>query len=176
MGNDPDGLILGKDGNLYGLTTFGSNGYGSVFRIMPDNTFTNLHVFNGADGARPWGRLLEATDGNLYGTTTAGGTNFMGTVFRLNPTGSAFSTLYSFSEATGWQATGGLVETSDGSIYGSTSLGNGIIFKMTFAGDLMTVTNLTQVTGFGLVPLTLASDGSIWGLPGLEARITAALF
>ena len=163
VGDDPGGLTLGNDGQLYGIMTFGSGGDGSVFAIAPDNTVTVLHVFNGADGARPFGKLLLATDGNLYDSTAFGGPNNAGTVFRISPPGSTFSNLYSFSDTTGWQA-GGLLETADGWLYGSTSLGaNQIIFKINFAGDLQTVTNLTQSTGFGLLPLILMRDGSIWG-------------
>src|SRR5262249_6209287 len=91
VGHDPSGLILGNDGNLYGVSTFGGIGSGSIFAFTPQTDFNALrplHVFSGGDGVRPWGKLLQATDGNLYGTTTSGGPNFLGTVFRMSPTGS----------------------------------------------------------------------------------------
>lgn len=165
-GDDPGGLTLGNDGQLYGIMTFGTDANGSAFAIAPDNTVTVLHQFYATDGVRPEGRLLQATDGNLYDTTSAGGPNGLGTVFRISPAGNTFSNLYSFSNATGWQA-GSLLETPDGWLYGSTSLGalNQIIFKINFAGDFKTVTNLTQTTGYGLLPMILARDGSIWGTP-----------
>src|SRR5437899_5562613 len=40
IGDDPSGLILGNDGNLYGLSKFGTNGSGSVFAVAPDHTLT----------------------------------------------------------------------------------------------------------------------------------------
>ena len=161
---DPSGLIVGKDGSIYGVTTFEFGGSGSVFSVSPDGTVSVLHVFGGEDGVRPWGKLLQGLDGNLYGTTTFGGSNDLGTVFQVSTDGRSFSSLYSFTWATGYQPIGSLVQTADGCIYGTTSLGEETIYKISPIGNLTIITNLYSVTGSGLAPLTLAHDGSIWAI------------
>jgi uncharacterized repeat protein (TIGR03803 family) len=90
-GNQPyDSLVQATDGNLYGTTAGGgtSNGYGTIFSISPDGTFTTLHIFDQTDGSSPDGGLLQATDGNFYGITTYGAVNNCpdgcGTVFSLS--------------------------------------------------------------------------------------------
>jgi uncharacterized repeat protein (TIGR03803 family) len=98
--NPHAGLILGKDGNLYGTTPAGGpiqnsnypQGCGTIFRITTNGVFTSLYSFgaitnaNGyaLDGAQPQAALIQASDGNFYGTTTLGGSNNLGTVFRLS--------------------------------------------------------------------------------------------
>jgi uncharacterized repeat protein (TIGR03803 family) len=80
-------LVEGTDGNFYGTTSEGgTNGNnGTIFQITPSGTLTNLHDFDGADGATPFGGLVQGTDGNFYGTTNSGGSRtFYGTVFRLS--------------------------------------------------------------------------------------------
>lgn len=75
------GVILGKDGNIYG-TTLGSTsgncmeGCGVVFMLDRSQGWaeTILHSFvGGTDGAYPWAPLLLDENGNVYGTTVAGG-------------------------------------------------------------------------------------------------------
>src|SRR5689334_6274384 len=47
-------LILGRDGNFYGTAAIGGQqncwncGYGTVFRLAPDGTFTVLYEFSGS--------------------------------------------------------------------------------------------------------------------------------
>jgi len=94
-------MVQATDGNLYGTTNGGgpdsvfgefTGGLsdGTVFKITPEGELTNLHNFGGADGAGPWGGLVQATDGNLYGTTVEGGNGpncglgGCGTVFSLS--------------------------------------------------------------------------------------------
>jgi hypothetical protein len=65
--------------------------YGTVFKISPNGTLTDLHRFgsvmstNGIplDGANPVAGLVQGTDGSFYGTTTGGIYGYGGTVFRL---------------------------------------------------------------------------------------------
>jgi uncharacterized repeat protein (TIGR03803 family) len=77
---------LGSDGNFYGTCyRGGANGDGTIFRISPAGSLTNLHTFTGGvEGAFPQGPVVQGSDGNFYGATVNGGTNNHGTVFRLS--------------------------------------------------------------------------------------------
>src|SRR5262249_6029012 len=90
-------LIQATDGNLYGTTS--GNG-GTVFKITTNGVLSTLYSFKcGADGCAPRASLIQALDGNFYGTTSSGGTNDVGTVFRITPTG-VVATLHSFDCST----------------------------------------------------------------------------
>jgi uncharacterized repeat protein (TIGR03803 family) len=91
------GLIMDKEGNLYGTTDDGgANAYGTVFKVAPDGTETVLHSFTGSDGANPVAGLIMDKKGNFYGTTAVGGTYGYGTVFKLAPNGTE-TVLYAFT-------------------------------------------------------------------------------
>ncbi len=99
------GLIQGRDGSLYGTASHGgSGGGGTVFRLSQDGTeFSILKSFGfifyrepNAGGAYPFGKLLQGVDGALYGTTVVGGSHSGGTVFKVNPDGTAFTVLKDF--------------------------------------------------------------------------------
>jgi uncharacterized repeat protein (TIGR03803 family) len=88
-GKEPDaGLVLGSDGNFYGTTyQGGAHSGGTVFRISPSGSYSNLYSFLGnvsnSDGDEPAAGLVQGIDGNFYGTTELGGTNGHGNVFKL---------------------------------------------------------------------------------------------
>jgi uncharacterized repeat protein (TIGR03803 family) len=124
------GLVQGADGNFYGLTPSGGvSGKGNVFRITPAGVLATLYSFTGGrDGNTPAGTLVSGSDGNLYGVTTTGGLTGKGTVFRLTLTG-ALTTLYNFgniSPLDGAYPVAGLVQSSDGNLYGTTFLANAL--------------------------------------------------
>jgi uncharacterized repeat protein (TIGR03803 family) len=82
------GVILGFDGNFYGVTYQGGTGNcvfacGSVFSMTPTGSLTTLYSLNGnPDGTGPWG-LVQDTNGPFYGTTLSGGASNIGTVYTL---------------------------------------------------------------------------------------------
>jgi uncharacterized repeat protein (TIGR03803 family) len=138
-GAEPYGaLVQASDGNFYGTVTGGgAYGDGTIFKITPTGTFTTLHSFVGAsDGAYPYAALLQGRDGNFYGTTFEGGTDSAGTVFKITPRG-VLTTLHNFAgEPTdGALSTAALVQTGEGSLYGTTGIGGadsyGIVFRLT---------------------------------------------
>jgi len=143
-------LVLGADGNFYGTTIYGgANGDGTIFRMSPTGTLTTLHDFDSTDGSDVLSGLVLGADGNFYGTTAGGGANGYGTVFRMTPAGS-FTTLHNFAGGSGDGAYpySGLVQGSNGSLYGTTDAGGssslcsngcGTIFKITSRGVLSTL-------------------------------------
>ena len=99
----------------------GTNGdNGTVFRISPTGSLTNLWSFTGgSDGANPYAGLVQGSDGNFYGTTygSGSGPSSYGTVFRISPTGS-LTNLWSFTGGSdGAYPYAGLVQGSDGNYY-----------------------------------------------------------
>ena len=134
-------LVQGTDGNLYGVAQLGGTAnLGTVFKVSTSSgALTKLHDFNTSDGSYPTG-LIQGVDGNFYGLTNAGGSFSLGTVFRITSSG-VFTTLHHFTGGNdGSSPTGTLTQGSDGTLYGTTSLGGntpcacGTIFKITANG------------------------------------------
>ena len=132
------GLLVSKDGALFGLTSSGgATGSGVAFELVPpvpgetEWTETVLHSFNGtSDGSAPYGTLAAGADGVLYGSTATGGTGQGGAVFSLTPPATAGGTwtetvLYSFTFGPdGISPTGGVFyDAATGTITGMTSGG-----------------------------------------------------
>ena len=75
---NPNGLVIGSGGVLYGTTNAGG-GIGQAYSLTPPTssgmpwTYTVLHSFAGADGALPTGVLAIGRGGVLYGVTHLGG-------------------------------------------------------------------------------------------------------
>jgi uncharacterized repeat protein (TIGR03803 family) len=182
-------LVLGSDGNFYG-TTYSGGIYtnGTVFKITSNGVMTSLYSFTGPnDGANPLAALMQARDGNFYGTTSGGGTtnydsftgNYgFGTVFKISTNG-ALTTLYTFgtwvTNEFGYGLDGaypraGLVQWSDGSLYGTTAIGGvnteGSLFEISTNGALTLLYSFGGDNGSGVMPeaaLVLGSDGSFYG-------------
>jgi len=101
--------------------------------VNPLYSFTGGH-----EGANPAAPLVQASDGSLYGTTVNGGIYGNGTVFRVDPNG-AITPLYSFiGGGDGGNAYAGLIQASNGYLYGNTASGgnngSGEIFRISTNG------------------------------------------
>lgn len=155
-------LIQANDGNIYGTTARGGSlscasnygpgqGCGTVFKIDMLGNFTLLHSFTGPDGNFPVSSLLQAKDGYFYGTTWAGGDMSCGTymlianypylqqagcgaIYRMDAAGNV-TILHDFGpyQSDGVSPVGGLVQGTDGNLYGTTFYGDpyyGVIFQI----------------------------------------------
>jgi uncharacterized repeat protein (TIGR03803 family) len=103
-----------------------------VFKITSSGILTTLHSFNGTDGQFPAAALVQATDGSFYGTTEYGGANNncysghgCGTIFKITASGT-LTTIYSFCPLyncpDGETPSAGLVQDTNGKLYGTTSI------------------------------------------------------
>ena len=142
-------LIEATDGVLYGTTQYcPTNHLGTVFKINRNGSgYSILHRFSyqSPSGYFPLSRLLEGSDGALYGTTLFGGSSTNGVIFKLNKDGSNFSTLHSLAPSglEGREPRSGLIETSDGRLYGVAPVGgrynDGALFSLHKNGSNFTV-------------------------------------
>lgn len=86
--DENSGLILGADGNFYGVASEGGEdcvfGCGTLFRMTPAGMLTTVYEFTGGNFSwGPWG-IAQDTDGTFYGTTTNGGPKSIGTVYSVS--------------------------------------------------------------------------------------------
>jgi len=166
-GQEPfSGVVLGKDGNLYGTTSQGGqSGYGTVFQLQVSGPLVNLNVMHSftspegaegtnTDGYGPVGALLVGIDGNLYGTASGGGAYGWGTIFQMQTNGT-FTTLYSFTGGSdGGNPESALVQGNDGNFYSATYTGGsatpdpaGTIFRLSIGPSPPVFETVTQTNG-----------------------------
>jgi uncharacterized repeat protein (TIGR03803 family) len=183
------GLVLASDGNFYGTTSDGGDGAyrsnrdpgGTVFQLNPQSGLNTIYNFCSEvacdDGFEPFTPLTQGSDGNFYGVTGYGGTNGLGTVFVVTPSG-ALTTLHNFASTEGNFPDAALIQASDGNFYGTTANGGancaydvacGTIFKITSEGTLTTLYSFCAQTncadGYGpRGGLIQAADGDLYGV------------
>ena len=117
-------------------------------------SLTTLNSFwdTSADGAQPYGRPVQSADGSLYGTTKFGGAFSAGTIFRIDAAGTQ-TTVHSFGAIhEGVNPHGSVIQTSDGSLVGSASVGgtsgSGVVFRRDSAGTLTTLHSFSGPDGY----------------------------
>lgn len=176
-----------------GTTSKGGQGGGTVFKLSPSGALTTLYTFcsegpgyspgylqgiyNCWDGVRPESAVVQAGNGNIYGTTLAGGTGGLsgpceyapylgcGTIFELSPSGK-LTTLHNFQGGTDGAYPNGVIQGSDGNLYGTT--GTGTVFKVTTAGVFTTLYAFDETPPSLSIPtpgatLVEGSDGKFYG-------------
>jgi len=151
------GVILDKQGNMYGATHWGGAncvwgyGCGVVYKLTPKGKYTVLHTFCAAndecpDGALPDDGVILDHNGTLYGTTSEGGSHQWGqdhqwgVVYNLSPEGKE-TVLHNFCTQT--NCTDGLGPNRitfgpGGNLYGTTwgggANGWGEVYELTTDG------------------------------------------
>lgn len=172
-GATPRPLMRANDGNFYGVCyAGGEHDFGTVFRMKPGGSVTTLHSFNISDGFGPQGALIQASDGNLYGVTHTGGTGGsypVGTVFRIDTFG-VLTSLHTFLGPDGGRPDAGLVQASDGYLYGTTSddgqFGNGTVYRIALDGTFQVMYQFGANANDGRWPhaaLIQVHDGRLCG-------------
>jgi len=121
----------------------------------------------GSDGGGPNG-LIRAGNAKFFGTTQHGGSNALGTVFSMTIAGSV-SNLHSFSGTNdGANPFAALLQSPDGSFYGTTFQGgaydNGTVFRMNSNGVMATLVSFDFPIGdLPYAGLTFGTDGKLYG-------------
>ncbi|MGA2191730.1 MAG: choice-of-anchor tandem repeat GloVer-containing protein [Steroidobacteraceae bacterium] len=165
-----------------------------MFKITPGGKLTTVYSFcsqtNCTDGVEPIAGLIQEINGDFYGTTCCGGANpragYGGTVLKITPDGK-LTTLYSFCLQTnctdGDSPAGGLIQATDGNLYGTTyygganstgceseGLGCGTVFSIDQSGTLTTLHSFCTVGGsactdgyFPRAGLVQATNGNFYG-------------
>ncbi len=149
-GGYPHAIAMDKSGQLYGTTSFNSNGFAGVFRLSAISSLywyeLVLHSFWGGRGADgdPVGVLTFDAKGDVYGTTHDGGPRGTGTVFKLaknqGKPGWTETVLYTFKGTAfgggsdGANPYGGVIFDAAGNLYGTTEWGGptamGTVFEL----------------------------------------------
>jgi uncharacterized repeat protein (TIGR03803 family) len=166
---------------------------GAVFMLcammaiaLPAQTFTTLYSFDVTEtyGPAPGELLIQAANGYLYGTALGGGAYNEGTVFNITPSGT-LTTVYSFSSCipgscpNGAAPGAGLVQATNGYLYGTASSNNGgTVFKITPSGTLTTLYTFCSLDaipncpdGDGPHALVQAANGDLYGATSLGGNI-----
>src|SRR6266568_3285630 len=154
--NPTAGLILGRDGNLYGKTSWsGPGGGGTIFRIGPSGDLATIFSFNQTTGHADKNGLVQASDGNFYGSNVTG-------IWRVTPSGQG-TVLYHFNAPLDGGGTGELIQAKDGNLYGVT-YGPGAVYRISLAGAYKQIHLLSPAAeGVAQNTLVQTKDGNLWG-------------
>lgn len=167
------GLTLSKNGQFYGTTQDGGNGWGTFFSLSSGGAMTTLHYFDGSDHpVHPEGGIIQSTAGLFYGTangTDANG-NSWGVIYSMSLDGN-YTWLWASHQTFG----GALVQGTDGAFYGNTEVGGkygyGDVYRMNARGGFWRLHSFGATSGqypddgkYPVSALVQASDGTFYGV------------
>ncbi len=174
-----NGLMLASNGKYYGGGAYPdannplySDFDGSMVEYDAANhLITEKFKFSEPiDGIDPEGDLLMATNGKFYGMTSKGGTYNRGVVFEFNPANDTYVKKFDLDSLSGYEPKAGLMEASNGKLYGLTYKGGnngyGTIIQIdTNAWTLSKKADFSSSVGIRpMGRLVEAWDGKLYGL------------
>ncbi|HZT43606.1 MAG TPA: choice-of-anchor tandem repeat GloVer-containing protein [Chthonomonadaceae bacterium] len=173
-GNGPQGgLLLARDGNLYGMTSSGGlYNNGTLFKISAKGAYTVLHHFRNSDGNTPIGALVQGVypDNNLYGALVNGGLYNAphGTVFSTDTAGKNFKVIWYFTGQDGSGPECTPVPDGSGFLYGACSGGGanfaGTVWKVSTNGaSFSTLADFDGTHGAIATGQLAIVNGSLYG-------------
>ncbi len=153
---------------LWGLTSIGGQGAGSIFNVNDNGSNFSSVTFPFIEGIAPSGDLLKATNGKFYGMSTQGGINGGGVIFEYDLALDNYQVMHHFEN--GSFPKGSLIETG-GKLYGMTSGGGSFNFGVIFEFNLIS-TAYSVLYDFGTGPedgkypegSLIVSDGNFYGM------------
>jgi uncharacterized repeat protein (TIGR03803 family) len=175
-------LVLAGN-TLYGTASVGGNpgsynGNGALFAVNTDGSgFTNQYIFTAyppgyyytnTDGSVPFAGLILSSN-TLYGAAYDGGAFGAGTLFAVNPDGSDFTNLYSFTGGNDGGGPDAALVLSSNILYGTTAYGgganNGTVFAINVNGTRFTnLFNFTNgISGADPAGVLILSGRTLYG-------------
>jgi uncharacterized repeat protein (TIGR03803 family) len=156
VGGTAAGLILANDGNFYGTTQgngVGNDISGTVYRITPTGTVSTIHTFSGPDLGDLFmsSGVIQGQDGLLYGIA------FASNIFSMTTAGTDLTE----TPIVGYTTQASLIQTRDGTLYGTTNGGGPNV-----QGEFGTGTAFKSVPGSGTVTTIYIFKGAFGGPPG----------
>lgn len=168
--------IVAGTNELFGTTRLGGSvAAGAVYSLRFDGA--GYQIVSSLDSAAGpldvVSSLLPLANGTLVGSSRFGGSTNNGTLFTLDQSGANLAVVYSPPDtSTGQEFRAGLIQASDGLLYGTSvsggTTGQGTVFRMNADGSNYTVLKSFAfgATGPGAnpaEPLLEASDGNLYG-------------
>jgi uncharacterized repeat protein (TIGR03803 family) len=158
--------LINVSGTLYGTTSRGGTGLGTIYETTTSGVESVFHSFLGqpTDGFNPVAGLDKSAH---YGTTEYGGTTNQGTVFKILTTGKV-KVLHSFAglPVDGAGPEGNLVNLN-GTFYGTTFAGGtynlGTVFSITPTGAYNVLYSFDNVHGANPQSGLIVVDGTLYG-------------
>src|SRR5665213_182948 len=125
-----DWLLIGN-GNYYQILSFNLND--DSVNVVYQMPYINNNQNHYPDGSNISGTPLLAANGIVYGLANEGGLFKSGTLYSYSPINNTFNKLYDFEGVSAGSPMGGLIQASNGKLYGMTSMGGagnaGVIFS-----------------------------------------------
>ncbi len=169
------GLLQVPNGTLYGVSySNGVNNQGYIFSYdLTTQVYFVLYSFDGIHGANPYyENLILGTGGKLYGTTIHGGANNMGVIFSYDLSSNIYTDLHDFDATSGSFPYSGLIQVSNGKLYGMTHDGGTSNYGVIFSYDIPTAQYTVRYNfdgNNGANPergLTQVTNGKLFGTAG----------
>ena len=142
IGKYPRGgpLTVGPDSCIYGTTMYGSTNshqtYGNLFKFDPrDSSFYNLYEF-GIGNKVPLNGLIIDSNLNVFGVNSLN-------IYKYNINTGLLTNLHQWNNATGDDARSGMMQASNGLLYGTTCYGGlddaGVLYSLDPTSNTYTV-------------------------------------
>ncbi|MBI9064219.1 MAG: T9SS type A sorting domain-containing protein [Marinilabiliaceae bacterium] len=168
------GNLMELNGKLYGLVSNGISGYLFEYNMSTSEVVMKVNFYRSTKietGQYPMALVL-ADNNKLYGTASRGGTSDLGTLFEYDPANDVFTKKIDFSLPDGKYPFGGLLQASNGKLYGRTHYGGSenksILYEYDITSDTYAIVMEYDALNNNAGTLLEISSDNPTSVPGLD--------